>query len=413
METISTYMLLFAICGVVILSYFFTILNRLTRIPSVLLLMGTGIALSALGNRFGFSFPVPVWLIELLGTVGLIMIVLEAGLDLQVSRDKLPLIKRSFASAVSIFVLSSVLVTALLVWWLPADTPLLHCLVYAIPLSIVSSAIVLPSVRHLNEAQKEFLIYEASFSDVVGIMVFNFFTTNEAGLRAHDVVWFGTSIVVALTLSVGVCFGLMWLLVRNRINIRFFLSFAVLIAIYVGGKMLHLPSLLTILLFGLIVNNWQLIQWPSLKRYFSDDEVDKEALFLKAITAESSFLIRTFFFLLFGYSLDISQLADMEVWKIGGFIVLALFLMRFIYLRLMHQYKDIMPHVFYFPRGLITVLLFYKIPTWQKIQHFDEGILSFIILATSFIMMVAALLYRDRPVTVHAFEEAAAAEPKP
>jgi len=48
--------------------------------------------------------------------------------------------------------------------------------------------------------------------------------------------WFAGSIPLALLLSVGVCFGLMWLLVKSRANVKFFLVFAVLIVIYVGGK---------------------------------------------------------------------------------------------------------------------------------------------------------------------------------
>lgn len=71
--------------------------------------------------------------------------------------------------------------------------------------------------------------------------------------------------VIAILLSVIVCFLLMWLLIRNRVNIKFFLSFAVLIVIYVSGKLLHLPSLITILMFGLVINNWELVKWRPLK----------------------------------------------------------------------------------------------------------------------------------------------------
>lgn len=52
----------------------------------------------------------------------------------------------------------------------------LNCLIYSIPLSIVSTAIVIPSISHLEEAKKEFLIYETSFSDIIGIMAFNYIT---------------------------------------------------------------------------------------------------------------------------------------------------------------------------------------------------------------------------------------------
>lgn len=395
MENISVYAVLFSVCGLIILSYLFSVINRATRIPSVLLLLGTGILLRYLSDLLGFPFVIPQSVTEILGTVGLIIIVLEAGLDLEVTREKLPLIRSSFLSALVIFLVSSLGVAGILKWWLP-DASITSCLVYAIVLSVVSSSIVLSSVHHLSPEKKEFLIYEASFSDVIGIMVFNFFTAGQI-ITLQEVTWFAGSIPVALVLSVGVCFGLMLLLVKNRVNVKFFLVFAVLIVIYVGGKSMHLPSLLTILMFGLVVNNWEWIRWKPLKTYFSDDAVNDMAGFLKSITAESAFLIRTFFFIIFGFGIELSFLQNTDVLLLGSAIVLALLALRFIYLRIVHKY-DLLPELFYIPRGLITVLLFYKIPDWQRIDAFDEGVLFFVILATTLIMMIGSLLYRDEPV---------------
>ena len=394
MENITSYTVLFTFCGIIILSYLFSVLNRVTRIPSVLLLLGTGILLRYLTEIFGFPFHIPPALIEILGTVGLIMIVLEAGLDLEVSRKKLPLIRNSFFSGLVIFLISTAGVTGILLWRLP-EAPWINCIVYAIPLSIVSSAIVLPSVHHLSAEKKEFLIYEASFSDVLGIMVFNFFTAN-AIIAWSDLTWFVASIPVGIVLSVLVCFVLMLLLIKNRVNIKFFLVFAVLIVIYVGGKMMHLPSLLTILLFGLVVNNWELFRWKPLHGYFSIESVENVRGLLKSITAESAFLIRTFFFIIFGYGINLNFFQQQEVLITGSAIVIALLALRFVYLRIVHRY-DLFPELFYIPRGLVTVLLFYKIPDWQRLDAFDEGVLFFVILVTSSIMMLGALFYRDSP----------------
>lgn len=394
MNSISAYTVLFAFCGLIILSYLFSVLNRITRIPSVLLLLGTGILLRYIADTVGFDFDIPPTLIEMLGTVGLIMIVLEAGLDLEVSRKKLPLIRNSFFSALIIFLLSTLGVASILMWRLP-DASWINWVVYAIPLSIVSSSIVLPSVHHLSDDKKEFLIYEASYSDVLGIMVFNFFTAGQT-ISWNDLIWFLGSIPVGIILSVVVCFVLMFLLLKNQVNIKFFLAFAVLIVIYVGGKMIHLPSLLTILIFGLVVNNWELFRWKPLHNYFSIESVDYVRGFLKSITAESAFLIRTFFFIIFGYGIDLDFLKNREVLILGTAIVLALLALRYIYLRVVHRY-DLFPELFYIPRGLVTVLLFYKIPEWQRIDQFDEDVLFFVILSTSIIMMLGALLYRDQP----------------
>lgn len=394
---LSAYSILFAVCGLVILSYLFSVLNRATRIPSVLLLLGTGILLRYLAGAYDIPFQIPRAVTEILGTVGLIMIVMEAGLDLEITPKKLPLIRNSFLSALVIFTVSSLSVAGILHWWL-SDATFISCLVYAIALSVVSSAIVLPSVHHLSHEKREFLIYEASFSDVLGIMLFNFLALGHV-IDLQSTAWFFASIPIAILLSVLVCFVLMLLLVKNKVDIKFFLVFAVLVVVYIGGKSMQLPSLLTILMFALVVNNWELMRWQPLKHYFSDDRVNEMAAFLKSITAESAFLIRTFFFVIFGFSIDLAFLNNPDVLKLGSIIVVALLALRFVYLRIVHKY-DLFPELFYIPRGLITVLLFYKIPDSHRIDAFDEGVLFFVILATTIIMMIGSLLYRDHPVEI-------------
>jgi hypothetical protein len=395
MESFSAYSILFIFSGLIILSYLFSLLHRAWRIPSVLLLLGTGIALRYGLEILGLTFAPPLYLVEVLGTFGLIMIVLEAGLDLKITREQMPLIQSSFLSALGIFLLSTLLVGSLLKWFMPEADPV-RCLVYSIPLSIVSSSIVLPSVHHLSPQKKEFLIYEATFSDLLGIMAFNFFTVGEH-ISAQSVIWFFGSLPVAVVLSVVVCYLLLLLLTRSRINVVFFLLFAVLIVVYLSGKLMGLPSLIAIFIFGLVVKNWELLRWEPLHRTLPVEGVAGVGVLLNSITAETSFLMRTFFFVLFGYSIDLAFLGSESVWLIGTGIVLILLGLRFFYLRVLHRY-DLMPELFYIPRGLITILLFYRIPDWQRIENFDEGVLFFVILATGLIMMTGSILYRDRPV---------------
>ncbi|MBL7808825.1 MAG: cation:proton antiporter [Saprospiraceae bacterium] len=402
MQEITAYQALLSACSLIVLSYLFSVLNRITRLPSVLLLLGTGMLLRWLSQSFGLPFYIPKGVVEVLGTIGLIMIVLEAGLDLHISNDRKALIRNSFFSALIIFVLSVCMVSWLFHWWFD-QASWLQCIIYAIPLSVISSAIVLPSVHHLGRDKKEFLIYEASFSDIVGIMAFNFFTAGEA-IDMASVGWFGGSIVIAIILSVLVCFGLMILLLKSKVNVKFFLVFAVLIMVYTGGKIMHLPSLLTILIFGLIINNWELVKWQTLHRFFPTKEVDQVASFLKSITAESSFLIRTFFFVIFGSQIDLAFLSDPNVCLLGSAIVGMLLLLRFIYLRILHQY-NLFPELYYIPRGLITVLLFLKIPDGMKIQSFNEGVLFFVILSTGVILMFGSIFYKDKPVEMKEMEE--------
>ena len=48
----------------------------------------------------------------------------------------------------------------------------LNALLYATPLAIISSAIIIPSIQGFDEEKKSFLIYESVFSDVLGLLMF-------------------------------------------------------------------------------------------------------------------------------------------------------------------------------------------------------------------------------------------------
>jgi hypothetical protein len=380
-------------CSLVVLSYVFSILARYIRVPSVLLLLFAGMGFRLLADSYNFTLYLPGPLIEGLGVVGLIMIILEAGLDLKLERKKIPLIRDSFFSALVIFVLSTALLTGILNFWL--QQPIDKCLVYAIPLAIMSSTIVIPSIHPLSEQKKEFLIYEASFSDILGILVFNYFTAREV-LTWRSLGIFGGNIIVSVLLSLVLSFLLLLILAKTRLNIKFILIFSLLILIYAGGKMFSLPSLLIILAFGLMINNWEKIRLPVLRKYFPHQQVDSLRHLMHTITAESSFLVRTFFFLLFGFSIPLKAVADNDVMLVGSCIVVALFLIRLLYLRFFVR-TNVFPEAFFIPRGLITIVLFYKIPSNLKLETFNDGILFFIILTTGFIMALGMIFYKKRP----------------
>lgn len=381
---------LIIICSLVVVSYIFSIISRYIRIPSVLLLLFAGIGLRYLADQSGLSIEFPSQMIEILGTVGLIMIVFEAGLDLKLGRNKLKLIRNSFFSALIILIISSVLITTILYYWL--NQPIINCIVYAIPLSIMSSSIVIPSLHPLTSTKKEFLIYEASFSDIIGIMIFNYFVANEL-MTWRSVGVFGANIFISIILSLLLSFILFLVLAKTKLNIKFFLIFSLLILLYAGGKMFHLPSLIIILVFGLMINNWDKMPIRKLSHYFPQTQVESLRHLLHSITAESSFLVRTFFFLIFGFSIQLGFLGEKEVLIVGSLIVSALLLIRYLYLRFF-LHTNIFPEVVFIPRGLITIVLFYKIPAGLMLTTFNQGILFFIILCSSIIMTIGMIFYK-------------------
>lgn len=393
MGNVSVEVLLLILSSVVVVSYLFSILSRYIKIPSVLLLLVSGIALRAITDQQEMQLTFPPILVEFLGVTGLVMIVLEAGLDLKLSSNKKKLIRDSFLSALFIFILSLAGISTGLHHILEEDW--LKCIVYAIPLSIMSSSIVIPSLHSLSPQKKEFLVYEASFSDIIGILVFNFLVADEV-FSLLAVGSFFLNIGISIVLSLLFSFLLLIIMAKSKLNIRFFLVFALLIFLYVSGKILHLPSLIIILVFGLLMNNWNLVSIKKVQEYFPQKQVEAITHLLHSITAESSFLIRTFFFVLFGFSIDLKLIMNADVIWVGSIIVLTLLVVRFLYLQFFLK-EQVFPEVFFIPRGLITILLFYKIPGFLKLDSFNEGILFFVILLSSVIMTIGMLFYKYKP----------------
>src|SRR5690606_42043225 len=66
---------------------------------------------------------------------------------------------------------------------------------------------------------------------------------------------------------------------------------------------------------------------------------------------------------------------------------------RFIYLRLILK-ANLFPELFLMPRGLVTILLFYSIPVEKQLSNFKVGILFYIIVLTSLLMMVGLMFFK-------------------
>lgn len=384
---LHTHTVIIVLSAVVILSYLFSVLSRKTRIPSVLLLIATGMGIHYGLAYYGYPVVNVNKMVKILGAIGLIMIVLEAAMDLHINRSKLGLITNSFLAAVVIFAIS-----AAGIGWLISYTmhqSLHNSLVYAIPMSIISSAIVIPSTTHLPEAKKEFIIYESSFSDIVGIMIFNYMLLDNVA-SIGSVSMFAVSTLGAIIISILASVLLLYILAKIEVNIKFFLMFAILALVYSVGEMAHIPALLIVLVFGLVLNNSHLVMRGPLKQLATKEHMGTILSLMRSITAETSFLLRTFFFILFGYSLEVENLVKSEVIITGSAIVGILFIARFLYLRLILK-SNLFPELFLMPRGLVTILLFYSIPASRLMSDFNSGILFFVVVVTSLIMMLGLL----------------------
>lgn len=388
----TTYITLIILSALVICSYMFDLLASKTRLPSVLLLLLLGIGLQ---QAFTY-FQVPTFnfqsVLPALGTIGLILIVFEGSLELRYESYKNKLISRSFLSALFILLITTTVIAVIIQHF--SGYNFYVCFANAIPLSIISSAIAIPSASGLDKKKKEFIVYESSFSDILGIIAFNF-TINNRNVTFSSFTRLGGEIVVILVISVISCLLLLYLMGRIGHHIKFFLIISILILIYAVGQKYHLSALIIILAFGLFLNNADKIRTPLFRKIFLYSQLPKDLVQLLQLSAESAFIIRTFFFIIFGFTMSISDLGQIEVLMQGVIILFAVYIVRFIYLKFVAA-GDVFPEVFISPRGLISILLYYNLPSYLRIEEVGNGLLFVVILLSSIIMSIGLLLTRKR-----------------
>jgi len=256
MEILSSYNLIIGASVIVVLSFWFNGISKKTNIPSVLMLIVLGVLIN-LGLGFFVSDDINFGeslggSLEILGTVGLIMIVLEAALELELKKEKTIPILKSMAIAL-IGLVGSAWVAALILYQFIDGMTMQSAWLYATPLSILSSAIIIPSVGGLAESKKEFHIYESTFSDIFGIMMFYFLT---GGLNPEsDGGVAGFSINLVLTIVIAI------------------------VASYI------------ILIFGLIIKNIKLFFPGKTKIFLEEERMHQIYHELHIITLETAFIV--------------------------------------------------------------------------------------------------------------------------
>jgi Kef-type K+ transport system membrane component KefB len=150
---------------VVVFSYTFDLIAKRTKVPSVIFLFGTGLGIQYTLRYFEIEIPSVSQFLPVIGTVGLVLIVLEGALELRFEKEKLPLIRKTLGSAFFILVITALIITFLFRYM--THMPFQVCLVNSIPLAIISSAIAIPSVVDLSKQKREFVIYDSTFSDIL------------------------------------------------------------------------------------------------------------------------------------------------------------------------------------------------------------------------------------------------------
>lgn len=386
-----TVTIIITFCILLLIAYVFDLTSSKTKIPSVILLLVLGWAVRQLTLLLNIHLPDFSPILPVLGTIGLILIVLEGSLELELNKSKFGLIKKSFLGAsIPMITLAFLLAFAFRYF---GHFGLKDSLTNAVPFCIISSAIAIPSVRNLSSQNKEFVIYESSLSDILGVLIFNFLALNST-IDGHSIGHFALQILIITIVSFIATIGLSFLLNKIDHHIKFVPIILLVLLIYAVSKIYHLPGLIFILIFGLAIGNLDELKRFKWIEKFNPNELNKEVGKFKELTIEGAFLVRALFFLLFGYLIETTEVlnTDTFLWALG--IVISIFILRAVQLKL--SKLPLQPLLFVAPRGLITILLFLSIDPTQTISFVNKSLIIQVIILTALVMMIGLMTNKSQ-----------------
>ena len=246
---------------------------------------------------------------------------------------------------------------------------------------MISSAVAIPSAAGLSAEPREFVIYESSLSDIIGVLVFYAWLNAEGSARDFAIDLFGGG-VISLTIALLVAPAIFFFLNRIDGHVRFLPLIAGIVFLYAAGKALHLSPLVLVLGCGLLLNNPHLANWSRRLSAWRGDNYDQRLKEFKGLVAELTFAAKSFFFLLLGYWTDLEKMASWTAWGVATAVFVVVFASRALILRVLRQ-PDAAALTWIAPRGLITVLLFIAAADAGKLHEFSGGSVMLVVLATS------------------------------
>ncbi len=380
--------IIITICTLLLIAYIFDLTSSKTKIPSVILLLLLGWGVRQLSVALDINIPDLSRLLPIFGTIGLILIVLEGSLELELNKSKISVIKKSFIAAL-LPILAMSFLLAFAFQYFQTGLSLRDALTNAVPFCVISSAIAIPSVKYLSAANREFITYESSLSDIFGVIFFNFIALTELN-KSHTALESGLQLLIMIGVSFFATILLAFLLSKIDHHIKFVPIVLLVLLIYAIAKLYHLPALIFILIFGLFLGNLDELKRFKWINKLKPDELNVEVHKFKELITEGTFLIRTVFFLLFGYLIETAEIinSDNFLWAAG--IVAVALIIRAIQFKITKI--PMFPMLFIAPRGLINILLFLSIVPAQQIPLVNKSLILQVVLLSALLMMIGLMV---------------------
>lgn len=375
---------------ILLAAYIIERFGRSIQVPPVIMLIACGmLAKPVLASR-GWTLQGMDTLVPIIGTIGLVLIVLEGALDISLTRERLHAARSAMWMAVLGFV--ACLLALIPIIGITFSYDPYRASIIAVPLAVISSAIAIPNSIFLSAHGREFVVYESALSDILGVIVF-FALINSDGSFWGVLEGLLGGGLLSLLLSVVCAVGLALVLMRSQGAIRFLPLLAGLMALYAMGKLLHLSPLIMVLLFGLTINNPKLIaSIPSLRHWMSDNYETTLNEF-KAIAFELTFAVRGFFFILLGYWTDLTTLLMPMAWMGALVVLFVIYATRSALLRFLGG-ELASPLLWLAPRGLITVLLYLTARMIVPVPDWVGGSVLIVVIVSAALIVVAQRRYK-------------------
>jgi len=391
--------------GLLVLAFVANRLSSRTRIPDVIVLLGSGIVLGpvlhwiSIGRFPGFT--------QAVGTLALILILFAAGLELDLRRARKQFVAGAILAIFS-YGLTMAGVAAFCMHVLGMQER--ASLVVAGAFACMSGSIVLPILDQLNLKRdlKTTLVIEASLGDGLGALVVSVLLGMTGdGVAAPSGGLLLGGVVVRIVLSfllaffIAVVAGFLWVRLLPHVSNKQFwqvLTFAAVLMVYSGTHALGASDLFAVMVFGATLAI--LLGSQSFLNEFGFEVVapDKSSQIL-SFHAELAFLVRSFFFVLLGAMIQFKGLQVQILPSLGilGVLlvarVLAVTLSRVAWRGTSLRERELA--MLLIPRGLITaVLVLAAIAAMPNELQFLPSLTFSLILFTNILVLVASVRAR-------------------
>ncbi len=344
----------YAITGLIILAGFAgKALFRKTRIPDIPLLLGIGVLLGPVFNLVGSEELLP--LAPYVGTIALLVIMLEGGMNLDVDRVLRQLKWVVILTSLAFFLAAGGIAAALHFY---TGMPTVLSLLLGAALGCTSGAVVIPLVQEMRMAvnTRTLLTLEAALGDalaVVGVLLLIHYVRTPAtdtGLQitliANAFLWAG------LLGGIG---GVLWARFLSRVGrmpLSYMLTMAAILLLYAACEAIHSSGVFSVLVFGMAMTNAESIMQRIRIRGPYDRDTAHFAFHetIGWFHQEVTFIARVFFFVYLGMLLDVSGFTRKVVLTSCGIVALV-YPSRYLAMRIVGWLGRRQPSI---ERGIIT-----------------------------------------------------------